>query len=122
MIDMFCHWRYVIDNLFGQVRSLVALGATHIPRRVDEEGKPYDCTADDSAYAIFQLHSGVPVQFNSSWSVRVRRDDQLTIQVDGTAGTAVAAYGLPSSSHRCGMCVAPRHSTLFTPPNRLSRT
>jgi predicted dehydrogenase len=68
----------------------VALGATHVPQRVDEQGQKYACTADDSAYAIFQLRSGVPVQFNSSWCVRVRRDDLLTLQVDGTHGTAVA--------------------------------
>ena len=90
LIDMFCHWRYVIDNLFGEIKSLVALGATHIPRRVDEQGQEYACTADDAAYAIFELKSGVPVQFNSSWCVRVRRDDLLTIQVDGSEGSAVA--------------------------------
>ncbi len=90
LIDMFCHWRYVIDNLFGPIKSLVALGATHIPRRVDEQGQEYACTADDAAYGIFELQSGVPVQFNSSWCVRVRRDDLLTMQVDGTQGTAVA--------------------------------
>jgi len=88
--DMFCHWRYVIDNLFGDVRSLVAYGATHIDRRVDEDGEAYDCTAEDAAYAVFLVGDGVPVQFNSSWCVRVRRDDLLTIQVDGTEGTAVA--------------------------------
>lgn len=90
LIDMFCHWRYVIDNLFGPIRSLVAHAATHIPRRVDEQGRTYDCTADDAAYAIFLLESGVPVQFNSSWCTRVRRDDLLVIQVDGTEATAVA--------------------------------
>ncbi len=90
LIDMFCHWRYVIDNLFGEIESLVALGATHVKRRVDEQGDQYDCTADDAAYGIFQLQSGVPVQFNSSWCVRVRRDDLLTIQVDGMEATAVA--------------------------------
>jgi len=90
LIDMFSHWRYVIDNLFGRIKSLVALGATHVKRRADEQGHTYDCTADDAAYAIFELADGVPVQFNSSWCVRVRRDDLLTIQVDGTEGTAVA--------------------------------
>ncbi|HOV38580.1 MAG TPA: Gfo/Idh/MocA family oxidoreductase [Spirochaetales bacterium] len=90
MIDMFCHWRYVIDNLFGDIKSLVALGATHIPKRVDENGKEYACTADDSAYGIFELKNGIICQFNSSWDVRVRRDDLLTLQVDGTKGTAVA--------------------------------
>jgi len=90
MIDMFCHWRYVIDNLFGEIKSLVALGATHIPRRVDENGKEYACTADDSAYGIFELKNGIVCQFNCSWDVRVRRDDLLVLQVDGTKGTAVA--------------------------------
>jgi len=90
MIDMFCHWRYVIDNLFGEIKSLVALGATHIPKRVDENGKEYTCTADDSAYGIFELKNGIICQFNSSWDVRVRRDDLLVLQVDGTKGTAVA--------------------------------
>jgi len=90
MIDMFCHWRYVIDNLFGEIKSLVALGATHIPRRVDENGKEYACTADDSAYGIFELKNGIVCQFNSSWDVRVRRDDLLVLQADGTKGTAVA--------------------------------
>ncbi|MCX7786882.1 MAG: Gfo/Idh/MocA family oxidoreductase [Spirochaetes bacterium] len=90
MIDMFCHWRYVIDNLFGEIKSLVALGATHIPKRVDENGREYTCTADDSAYGIFELKNGIVCQFNSSWDVRVRRDDLLVLQVDGTKGTAVA--------------------------------
>jgi predicted dehydrogenase len=90
MLDMFCHWRYLVDHLFGEIRRLVALGATHVARRADEQGRPYACTADDAAYAIFELQSGVPVQFNSSWCVRVRRDDLLTIQVDGTEGSAVA--------------------------------
>ncbi len=90
MVDMFCHWRYVIDNLFGPIDRLVALGATHIPERVDETGNTYACTADDAAYGIFELKNGVVCQFNSSWAVRVRRDDLLTLQVDGTNGSAVA--------------------------------
>jgi predicted dehydrogenase len=90
IIDMLCHWRYVLDNLFGSVKAVSCLGATHIPTRIDESGKPYACTADDSAYATFELASGVIAHFNSSWVVRVRRDDLLTLQVDGTKGTAVA--------------------------------
>jgi predicted dehydrogenase len=90
ILDMFCHWRYVIDGLFGQVKSLSALGATHVKERRDEAGKPYRCTADDSAYATFELENGILCHFNSSWTVRVRRDDLLTLQVDGTKGTAVA--------------------------------
>ncbi len=90
MIDMFCHWRYVIDNIFGPVARLSAIGATHIPERLDEEGERYSCTADDAAYGTFELENGVICHFNSSWAVRVRRDDLLTLQVDGTEGSAVA--------------------------------
>ena len=88
--DMLCHWRYLIDNLFGDIKSVSCVGATHVKERIDEQGKSYRCTADDSAYATFELQSGVIVNFNSSWAVRVRRDDLLTIQVDGTRGSAVA--------------------------------
>jgi predicted dehydrogenase len=90
IVDMLCHWRYVLDNIFGKVKSVSCLGATHIPERIDEQGKPYTCTADDAAYATFELEGGVIAQFNSSWTVRVRRDDLLTLQVDGTKGSAVA--------------------------------
>jgi predicted dehydrogenase len=89
VVDMLCHWRYVIDNLFGPVKSVSCLAATHIPERVDEQGKPYTCTADDSAYSTFELENGVICHFNSSWNVRVRRDDLLTMQVDGTKGSAI---------------------------------
>ncbi|MBN8215695.1 MAG: Gfo/Idh/MocA family oxidoreductase [Spirochaetes bacterium] len=89
VVDMHCHWRYVIDNLFGNVKSVSSYQATHIPQRVDEKGKTYPCTADDSAYATFLLENGIVCHFNSSWNVRVRRDDLFTMQVDGTKGTAV---------------------------------
>ncbi|MGF1677781.1 MAG: Gfo/Idh/MocA family protein [Candidatus Methylacidiphilales bacterium] len=89
IVDMLCHWRYVIDNLFGPVKSVSCLASTHIPERIDEQGKPYVCTADDSAYSTFELENGVICHFNSSWNVRVRRDDLLTMQVDGTHGSAV---------------------------------
>ena len=90
IVDMLCHWRYVLDNIFGKVKAVSCLGATHIKERVDEQGHTYKCTADDAAYATFQLEGGVIAHFNSSWCVRVRRDDLLTIQVDGTKGSAVA--------------------------------
>ncbi len=90
MIDMFCHWQYVITNLFGPIKSLVAYGNVDIDKRRAEDGNPYDATADDSAYAIFLLEDGTVCQFNSSWCTRVRRDDLLTVQVDGVKGTAVA--------------------------------
>ncbi|MDH4180566.1 MAG: Gfo/Idh/MocA family oxidoreductase [Betaproteobacteria bacterium] len=90
IVDMLCHWRYVLDNLFGGVKSVFCLGATHIPQRVDERGKPYAATADDAAYATFELEGGAIAQINSSWTTRVRRDDLVTFHVDGTLGSAVA--------------------------------
>ncbi|MCL6547544.1 MAG: Gfo/Idh/MocA family oxidoreductase [Alicyclobacillus sp.] len=100
IVDMFAHWRYVLDNLFGPVRAVSCLGVTHIPRRWDEEGRPYECTADDAAYATFQLENGIVVQANSSWAVRVNREDLLTIQVDGTEGSAVAGLRDCKTQHR----------------------
>lgn len=90
VVDMLCHWRYVLDNLFGGVKAVSCLAATHIPERWDEGGTPYRCTADDAAYSTFELEGGIVAHFNSSWGVRVRRDDLLTLQVDGTLGSAVA--------------------------------
>ncbi len=89
ILDMLCHWRYVLDNLFGEVRSVSCLGATHIPERIGEDGKPYVADSDDAAYATFQLEGGVIAHINSSWVTRVRRDDLVTFQVDGTHGSAV---------------------------------
>jgi predicted dehydrogenase len=90
ILDMLCHWRYVLDNTFGAVESVSCLGATHLPRRWDENGKPYEADADDAAYATFQLAGGIVAHINSSWCVRVRRDDLVTFHVDGTHGSAVA--------------------------------
>ncbi len=94
LLDMMCHWRYVLDNLFGEVKAISCLAATHIPKRWDEDGKPYTATADDAAYATVELvgHNGEPViaQLNMSWATRVRRDDLVTFHVDGTHGSAVA--------------------------------
>ena len=90
ILDMLCHWRYVLDNLFGGVRAVSCLGATHIPRRIDEQGAAYDADADDAAYATFELDGGVVAQLNSSWCVRVRRDDLVTFQADGERGSAMA--------------------------------
>lgn len=90
IFDMLPHWRYLLDDLFGQVKSVYCVGATHVPERWDEQGQHYECTAEDSAYAIFELDEDIVAQFNSSWTVRVRRDDLLTLQVDGSLGSAVA--------------------------------
>ena len=88
--DMFSHWRYVLDDLFGSVHGVYAHAATHLPVRHDERGEPYDATADDAAYAIFELEGGVIAQLNSSWCVRVDRGELFELQVDGTEGSAVA--------------------------------
>ncbi len=100
IVDMFCHWRYVLDHLFGPVRAVTCLGATHIPERFDEEGKAYRATADDAAYATFQVGDGIIAHLNSSWVVRVYRDDLLTLQVDGTEGSAVAGLRDCRIQHR----------------------
>jgi predicted dehydrogenase len=90
ILDMLCHWRYVLDNTFGAVKSVSCLGAVHIPDRVDENGARYHADADDAAYATFQLEGGIVAHINSSWCTRVRRDDLVTFHVDGTLGSAVA--------------------------------
>src|SRR6202035_3958724 len=90
ILDMVCHWRYVLDNLFGEVESVVCIGNTDIPERWDEQNKKYKATADDSAYATFRLKGGVIAHINMSWVTRVYRDDLVTFQVDGTHGSAVA--------------------------------
>jgi predicted dehydrogenase len=90
ILDMFPHWRYVLDNLFGRVKSVSCIASTDIPERVDEEGRVYRGTAEDAVYALFELEGGTIAQFNSSWTTRVRRDDLLVLQVDGTQGSALA--------------------------------
>jgi len=90
VLDMFCHWSYVLEKLFGPVRAVTARAVTHIPVRRDESGQEYEATADDAAYAIFELEGGVIAQINSSWCVRVRRDELVEFQVDGVEGSAVA--------------------------------
>ena len=114
ILDMMCHWRYVLDNLFGEVKSVSCIGATHIPQRWDEAGKPYAATADDAAYATAELvgHNGEPViaQMNMSWATRVRRDDLVTFHVDGTHGSAVAgltAVPGPEPRHHAAPGVEP---------------
>ncbi|QCK88146.1 Gfo/Idh/MocA family oxidoreductase [Phreatobacter aquaticus] len=103
ILDMVCHWRYVLDNLFGQVKSVSCLGATHIPERWDENGKRYKATTDDAAYATFELEGGVIAHMNMSWVTRVYRDDLVTFNVDGTLGSAVAGL------HDC--MIQPRNAT-----------
>lgn len=90
VLDMFCHWNYVLENLFGRVRAVTAKAVTHIPERWDENGNHYTATADDAAYGIFELDGGIIAQINSSWAVRVDRGELVEFQVDGTHGSAVA--------------------------------
>jgi len=102
-LDMFCHWDYVLHNLFGRVASVSALNAVHIPERVDESGARYTATADDAAYGIFELDGAdgrVIAQINSSWAVRVFRDELVEFQVDGTEGSAVAGLRRCRVQHR----------------------
>ena len=100
ILDMLCHWRYVMDNLFGSVQSVSCLGARHIPERWDEQGQRYDADADDAAYATFQLAGGIVAQINSSWCTRVKRDELVTFHVDGTHGSAVAGLTSCVTQHR----------------------
>ncbi|MBB1158121.1 Gfo/Idh/MocA family protein [Amycolatopsis dendrobii] len=102
VVDMFPHWNYVLENLFGEVRSVYARAVTHIPTRFDENGASYSATADDAAYAIFELDGGVVAQLNSSWAVRVNRKELVEFQVDGTHGSAVAGLFGCRAQHRTG--------------------
>lgn len=98
--DMFPHWEYVLRELFGPVRTVQAHVATHLPRRVDERGRPYQATADDAAYGVFQLDGGIVAQVNSSWAVRVDRAELVEFQVDGVEGSAVAGLRGCRVQHR----------------------
>jgi predicted dehydrogenase len=100
ILDMLPHWRYVLDNLFGEVKAVSCYGTTHVPSRVDENGKTYVADADDAAYSTFELEGGIVAHINSSWAVRVRRDDLVTFQVDGTLGSAVAGLTKCWTQHR----------------------
>ena len=100
VVDMFPHWHYVLEQLFAPVRAVTAHVTTHIPTRWDEHGEPYEATADDAAYGIFELDGGVVAQINSSWAVRVNRDELVEFQVDGTEGSAVAGLRNCRIQHR----------------------
>ena len=100
VVDMFCHWNYVLEGILGSVRAVTARAVTHIPERWDEQGNRYAATADDAAYAIFELDGGIIAQINSSWAVRVHRDELVEFQVDGTHGSAVAGLRDCVAQHR----------------------
>jgi predicted dehydrogenase len=115
IVDMLCHWRYVLDNLFGEVRAVSCLGATHIPQRWNETGEPYAATADDAAYATFELEDGIVAHINSSWCVRVNRNELFELQVDGTMGSAVAGLRNCKTQHRVNTPVAVWNPDLSDP-------
>ncbi|HWU45342.1 MAG TPA: Gfo/Idh/MocA family oxidoreductase [Humibacter sp.] len=103
IVDMFPHWNYVLENLFGRVESVYARAVTEIPERVDEQGATYRATADDAAYAVFELAGGITAQLNSGWTTRVNRDELVEFQVDGTLGSAVVGL--------FGCKIQPRNAT-----------
>jgi predicted dehydrogenase len=103
IVDMFPHWNYVFENLFGRVESVYARTATHIPTRVGENGEAYEATADDAAYGVFDIEGGIVAQVNSSWVVRVDRKELVEFQVDGTLGSAVVGL--------FGAKIQPRNAT-----------
>jgi predicted dehydrogenase len=105
VLDMLPHWTYVLEGLFGGIEAVTAKAVTHIPRRWDEGGEPYQATADDAAYAIFELSGGIITAMNSSWCTRVHRGELLELHVDGTEGSAVAGLRDCVAQHRG---VAPR--------------
>jgi predicted dehydrogenase len=100
VLDMFPHWQYLLEDLFGPITALYARQATHIPRRWDESGEPYEVTADDAAYALVEFGSGAFASVNSSWAVRVNRRELVELHVDGTHGSAVAGLRNCAVQHR----------------------
>ncbi|QAY59066.1 Gfo/Idh/MocA family oxidoreductase [Microbacterium protaetiae] len=102
IVDMFPHWNYILENLFGGVRSVYAQASIHIPDRWDENGEHYDATAEDAAYGVFELDGGVIAQINSSWTTRVNRDELVEFHVDGTHGSAVVGLFGAKIQHRNG--------------------
>jgi predicted dehydrogenase len=97
---MFPHWQYLLEDLFGPITALYARQATHVPRRWDESGTPYEVTADDAAYALLEFECGALASVNSSWAVRVNRRELLELHVDGTGGSAVAGLRHCAVQHR----------------------
>jgi predicted dehydrogenase len=100
VLDMFPHWQYLLEDLFGPISAVYARSTTHVPQRWDESGQQYDVTADDAAYAVVEFESGVFASVNSSWAVRVNRRELVELQVDGTHGSAVAGLRSCALQHR----------------------
>jgi predicted dehydrogenase len=95
ILDMFAHWRYIFDRLLGEIKAVSCRQMTALPERRNENGDRYAVDVEDTAFAAFELAGGILAQVSSSWASRVKRDDLLQIQVDGTLGSAVCGL------HRC---------------------
>jgi predicted dehydrogenase len=120
-LDMFPHWRYLLEDLFGPVTALYARQATHLPRRWDESGAAYDVTADDAAYALLEFEGGLMASVNSSWAVRVNRRELVELQVDGTNGSAVAGLRNCAVQHRVSTPLAVWNPDLSDPIDYLAQ-
>ena len=90
ILDMFPHWRYMIDHFAGAITAVNCTCRTHVARRRDEGGRPYAVDVEDSAFAHMEIEGGAVASVNSSWCTRIRRDDIIVVQIDGTRGSAVA--------------------------------
>ena len=95
ILDMYPHWRYVIEAIVGPMARVASASWTATPERGDEAGRRYAVDVEDSATTLVELADGAFGTILSSWATRVRRDDLLTLQVDGTKGSALAGL------HRC---------------------
>lgn len=100
--DMFPHWRYITEALLGPIKAVSAHVAIRQKRRIDEDGKAYDVDVEDEVFAQFEHAGGVLAQVSSSWATRIRGDDMLTMQIDGSGGSAVAGlhhcYIMPAAA------------------------
>jgi predicted dehydrogenase len=94
-LDMYPHWRYLIENILGPIKKVITSATTALPTRIDETGQPFAVDVDDSSMTLAELASGATGAIICSWATRVRRDDLLTLQIDGTGGSALAGL------HRC---------------------
>ena len=90
VLDMFPHWRYILEHLVSPIRSVSCLTRTCLSRRTDEGGSPYEVDVEDEALATFELEGGIFAQIDSSWRARVKRDELLRIKIDGKRGSAIA--------------------------------
>src|SRR5215467_3251004 len=121
VLDMFPHWQYLLEDLFGPITALYARRATHVPRRWDESGRPYDVTADDAAYAVLEFAGGMIASVNSSWAVRVNRRELVELHVDGTDGSAVAGLRRCAVQHRVSTPLAVWNPDLPDPVDYLAQ-